>query len=223
MMGRSLERRAGNVQSEIPSENTEGSGADAELEGAPGGAQPWEPPSVTPSFSPGFLGIGEPLSEPEESTPLETDEPEGTIPPCPLWAMKDRRHVQWSDLVGFPPKRIREAFAVGDDAVYVIEDGHHHVIVGRAVGTVADGCHYALVGRAPLSIYEGFRDGQLSRAAAFNDAEDVVLCGIDIDEQDKASDIFVVDFYGDGSAVPPAYLPGRPAIEFAEPLPISEL
>jgi hypothetical protein len=223
MVGRSLERRAGNVQSETPSENTEGSGADAELEGAPGEAQPWEPPSVTPSFSPGFLGIGEPLFEPEESTPLETDEPEGTIPPCPLWAMKDRRHVQWSDLVGFPPKRIREAFAVGDDAVYAIDDGHHHVIVGRAVGTVLDGCHYALVGRAPLSMYEGFRDGQLSPAAAFNDAEDVVLCGIDIDEQDKASDIFVVDFYGAGSTVPPAYLPGRPAIEFAEPLPISEL
>jgi hypothetical protein len=223
MVGRSLERRAGNVQSETPSENTEGSGADAELEGAPGEAQPWEPPSVTPSFSPGFLGVGEPLSEPEESTPLETNEPEGTIPPCPLWAMKDRRHVQWSDLVGFPPQRIREAFAVGDDSVYVIDDGHHHVIVGRAVGTVLDGCHYALVGRAPLSMYEGFRDGQLSPAAAFNDAEDVVLCGIDIDEQDKASDIFVVDFYGDGSAVPPAYLPGRPAIEFAESLPISEL
>jgi hypothetical protein len=178
---------------------------------------------VTPSFSPGFLGSGEPLSAPEQSTPLEADEPEGTIPPCPLWAMKDRRHVQWSDLVGFPPKRIREAFAVGDDVVYVIEDGHHHVIVGRAVGTVLDGCHYALVGRAPLSVYEGFRGGRLSPTAAFNDAEDVALCGIDIDEQDKASDMFVVDFYGDGSAVPSAYLPGRPAVEFAEPLPISEL
>jgi hypothetical protein len=137
--------------------------------------------------------------------------------------MKDRRHVQWSDLVGFPPTRIREAFAVGDDAVYVIEDGHHHVIVGRAVGTVLDGCHYALVGRAPVSLYEGFRDGQAAPAAAFNDAEDVALCGIDIDERDKASDIFVVEFYGAGSAVPAAYLPGRPAIELAEPLPIAEL
>jgi hypothetical protein len=218
-VGRSLERKAGNMQSDTPSEKTQGSGADAE----PGVAQAWEPPSVEASFSPGFLGRGEPLAEPEESTPLEADEPEGTIPPCPLWAMKDRRHVQWSDLVGFPPTRIREAFAVGDDAVYVIEDGHHHVIVGRAVGTVADGCHYALVGRAALSTYEGLRDGRLSPAAAFKDVEDVVLCGIDIDAQDKASDIFVVDFYGDGSAVPADYLPGRPAIKFAEPLPIAEL
>jgi hypothetical protein len=211
------------VESETPSEDTEGSGADPGLEGATGEAQPWEPPSVTPRFLPGFLGEGEPLSEPEGSTPLDADEPEGTIPPCPLWAMKDRRHVQWSDLVGFPPQRIREAFAVGDDAVYVIEDGHHHVIVGRAVGTVLDGCHYALVGRVPLSTYEGLRDGQLSAAAAFKDAENVVLCGIDIDEGDKASDIFVVDYYGDGSAVPAAYLPGRPALQLAEPLPIAEL
>ena len=223
MVGRSLERRAGNVPSETPSEETEGSGTGAGLEGAPGQAQPWEPPSVTPRFSPDFLGGREPLPEPHESTPFDTDEPEGTIPPAPLWAMKDRRHVQWADLVGFPPTRIREALPVGDDAVYAIEDGHHHVIVGRVVGTVLDGCHYALVGRIPLSTYEGIRDGKVSPAAAFKDAEDVALCGIDIDQQDKASDIFVVDFYGHGSAVPAAYLPGRPAIEFAEALPIAEL
>jgi hypothetical protein len=211
------------VPSETSSEDSEGSKADAGLEGAPGTAQPWEPPSVTPRFEPGFLGASEPLSAPEESTPFEADEPEGIIPPWPLWSMKDRRHVQWADLVGFPPTRIREAFPVGDDAVYVIEDGHHHVILGRAVGTVLDGCHYALVGRAPLSLYEGFRDGTVSPAAAFNEAEDVALCGIDIDEANKASDLFVVDFYGHGSAVPAAYLPGRPAIKLTEPLPIADL
>lgn len=211
------------MPSETPSENTEASGADSGSGATPGEAQAWEPPSVTPRFSPDFLGGREPLPEPQESTPFDADEPEGTIPPAPLWAMKDRRHVQWSDLVGFPPTRIREACAVGDDAVYVIEDGHHHVIVGRVVGTVADGCHYALVGRIPLSTYEGFRNGQASPASAFNEAEDVALCGIDIDQQDKASDIFVVDFYGAGSAVPAAYLPGRPAIKFDEALPIAEL
>jgi hypothetical protein len=29
------------------------------------------------------------------STPLDEDEPEHPIPPGPLWAMKERRHIQW--------------------------------------------------------------------------------------------------------------------------------
>ena len=37
----------------------------------------------------------EPLVGHDVSTPLEEDEPEHTIPPGPLWAMKDRRHTQW--------------------------------------------------------------------------------------------------------------------------------
>ena len=36
-----------------------------------------------------------PLVGHDVSTPLEEDEPEHTIPPAPLWAMKERRHTQW--------------------------------------------------------------------------------------------------------------------------------
>ncbi len=165
---------------------------------------------------------GEPLPEPEESTPLEEHEPEGTIPPVPLWAMKDRRHVQWSEIVGFPPERVREAFGEGDDAVYVIEDGHNHVMVGRYVGVVLDGSQYALVGRAPKSVLEGLRSAELQAVHAFDEAHQVTLCGVDIDEGDKASDIFVVQFYDTASAVPQDYLPGRPLIEFTSPLPLAD-
>ncbi len=194
---------------------------DGPTDEAPGGAEPWKPPDVTDGFSPGPIGVGEPLPVPDQSSPLDEDEPEGTIPACPLWAMKDRRHVQWSEIVGFPPKRIREAFGDGDDTVYVIDDGHHHIMVGRKVGTVRDGCQYALVGRPPLSVYEALRAGQIQASASFDEATDVALCGVDVDENDKASDIFVVESYGAVGAVPSDYLPGRPLVDFPAPLTIS--
>jgi hypothetical protein len=197
-------------------------GPDGPQGGQPAGAEAWKPPDVSDGFSPGPIGVGEPLPEPVQSSPLDEDEPEGTIPSCPLWAMKDRRHVQWSDIVGFPPKRIREAFGTGDETVYVIDDGHHHVMVGRKVGTVRDGCQYALVGRTPISVYEALRDGQVRPFAVFDEARDVALCGVDVDENDRASDIFVVESYGEISAVPSQYLPGQPAVVLSQPLPISD-
>jgi hypothetical protein len=209
------------VRPESPLGASGGPQPDSPTDEVAGGAEPWEPPDVTDGFSPGPIGVGEPLPVPDQSSPLDEDEPEGTIPSCPLWAMKDRRHVQWSEIVGFPPKRIREAFGDGDGTVYVIDDGHHHVMVGRTVGTVRDGCKYALVGRTPLSVYETLRAGQLQPSASFDEARDVALCGVDVDENDKASDIFVVESYGAVGAVPSDYLPGRPCVDFPEPLTIS--
>lgn len=214
---------AGDVRPESPLGISGEPDPDIPLEAAPGRAEPWKPSGVDDGFSPGPIGVGEPLPEPDQSSPLEEDEPEGTIPSCPLWAMKDRRHVQWSEIVGFPPKRIRDAFGNGDDTVYLMDDGHHHVVVGRKVGTVRDGCQYALVGRAPITVYETVQAGQLRPSATFDEATDVALCGVDVDENDKASDIFVVQSYGEVSAVPSDYLPGRPSIDFPQPLPISDL
>ncbi|HXW33647.1 MAG TPA: hypothetical protein VEJ87_03645 [Acidimicrobiales bacterium] len=187
------------------------------------GETSWNPPGVDDGFSPGPIVAGEPLPQPEESTPLEEDEPEGTIPPCPLWAMKERRHVQWSKLAGAPPARIREAFGDGDLRVYLIEDGHHHVIVGRKVGETGDGCQYALVGRAPKSLDDALREGQLSTGSAFEGAEELTLYGIDVDEQDKASDLFVVERFGKPAEIPRDYLPGQPILTFQEPLPVAGL
>jgi len=177
---------------------------------------PGQPISV-PGVTWGDLGAG----APQESSPLQEDEPEGVIPPSPLWAMKARRHIQWSSFVGDPPERIREAFGEGNDTVYVIEDGHHHIMVGRPVGLVSDGCQYALVGRAPKSVCEGLRSGQIPSTAVFDHAEQIILCGTDVDERDKASDIFNVELYGHVSNVPVDYLPGRPPVGFSEALPIT--
>jgi hypothetical protein len=137
--------------------------------------------------------------------------------------MKDRRHVQWSEIVGSPPERIREAFGRGNEIVYVIDDGHQHVMVGHEVGNVSDGSRYVLVGRTSKSVLEALRSGQLEPSRGFEEAHEVVLCGVDIDETDKASDIFVVKLYGSDSAVPAEYLPGHPLIAFPRPLPITNL
>jgi hypothetical protein len=184
--------------------------------------QSWNPPDPAAGFAPRPFATGEPLPEPEDSSPLEEDEPEGTIPPAILWAMKDRRHVQWSEMVGFAPERIRDAFGQGDSAVYVIEDGHHHVMLGRQVGTVVDGSQYVLVGRAGAALHEELFAHRLEASSAFDKAEQLTLCGVDIDERDKASDIFVVEVYRDLSAVPDEYLPGHSPIQFSEPLPLEE-
>jgi hypothetical protein len=184
----------------------------------------WTPPGVDDAFSGNALGnFGEPLPEPRDSTPLDEDEPEGIIPPCPLWAMKDRRHVQWSEIVGFPPERIREAIGRGDATLYVIDDGHHHVMIGREVGEVSGGSKYGLVGRAPKGVFDALRSDQLPARNAFDEAEEVALCGVDIDADEKASDVFVVKSYGGVSSVPSEYLPGHHFIELKDPLPIENL
>src|ERR1700743_2355685 len=53
------------------------------------------PKPVDIIIDPTFAVAQEPLVGHDVSTPLEEDEPEHTIPPGPLWAMKERRHIQW--------------------------------------------------------------------------------------------------------------------------------
>ena len=96
-------------------------------------------------FLPGTEDQAFPVTAPENATPLEEDEPEGTIPPSPLWAMKERRHEQLLHLFGHP-HRIRVRIGSGDAAVYVIDDGPRHCMIGRRVGATADGCVYSLIG-----------------------------------------------------------------------------
>ena len=188
---------------------------------AGGSPEAWSPPDPIAPIEPEPFGVREPLPEPATSSRFEEEEPEGTIPPGPLWAMKDRRHIQWSEMAGLPPTRIREVFGTANAAVYVIDDGHHHVMVGRHAGSVVDGCQYELVGRARLAVYEELHTGRIQSLGAFDEAEQIALCGVDIDQRDKASDIFTVEFYGPVTAVPAQYLPGHPPVELASPLPIT--
>ncbi len=83
-------------------------------------------------FTPESVGSTNPIAAPIDATPLEEDEPEGIIPPSPLWAMKDRRHEQW--VMFGHADRVRSRFGTDDGTVYAIDDGKHHCMIGRGWG-----------------------------------------------------------------------------------------
>lgn len=167
-------------------------------------------------ISPGAMGIGAPLSDPTESTPLEEDESPGPVPAGPLWAMKDRRHLHL-----LPEhrgaKRIRAALGVGDNAIYVIDDGHTHCMISRRVGGSPDGCTYYLVARIPVGLYHQCANGEHTLNDIFADAHDVELCGV-FEDAEQVSNIFPVRHFAHGGEVPREYLPPSPFIEFPEGL-----
>jgi hypothetical protein len=171
---------------------------------------------------PGVARLPEPIIGSNESTPLEEEEPEGVVPPCPLWAMKDRRHIQWHLLPEHERhERVRDCIGSGDDTIYVIDDGHHHVMLGRRVGVRAGECEYCLVGRAPHEWYDQLRQHAASPANAFDDASEITLCGVAIADDVLSSNVFDVARYADIADVPPQYLPGTAYIEFTEDLEIT--
>jgi len=113
---------------------------------------------------PRVLGHARALVGRAESTPLEDDEPEGTIPPSPLWAMKTGAHPvapppHTSATTGSAPSR--EA----DGTVYVIDDGRHHV---SSDGESIDAeCEYCLIGRCQIERYEQLASGAVPALDAF--------------------------------------------------------
>jgi dethiobiotin synthetase len=162
-----------------------------------------------------------PLVGSDESTPLEEDEPEGIIPASPLWAMKMRRHIQWHLLPSHERhERIRDKLGSGDETVYVIDDGRHHVMVGRRIGGRAGEIEYALVGRAPRDRYDDLLAGRLAPLRAFDGATGLTLCGIAAEEAILSSNLFDVDHYAELADVPTEYRPGSPYVELTEDLEI---
>lgn len=158
----------------------------------------------------------------DESTPLEEDEPEGVVPPCPLWAMKERRHVQWHLLPSHRRhERVRDRLGDGDEAVYVIDDGDRHVTLGRRVGAHADECEYCLVGRATRERYGELRDGSVALARAFDGATELALCGVAVAESVLSSNVFDVSRFATSADVPARYLPGAPYLQLDEDLEIT--
>ncbi len=159
-----------------------------------------------------------PVTAPENATPLEEDEPEGVIPPSPLWSMKERRHEQWFHLGH--PERIRDRVGVDDAAVYVIDDGSHHCMIGRRVGATRDGCVYSLVARVAKATYQSLVAGEISGHDAFLASTEAGLSGTV--EDPGVANVFDVDFYQHSSDIPPEYLPPSPFIEFAQDLPTAD-
>jgi len=164
--------------------------------------------------------VGPPLERPDTSTPLEQEEAGTTIPPAPLWAMKDRRHF-WGVAGHGDADRIRARIGDGDATVYFIDDGRDHCMVGRRVGSSPDGSVYCLVGRVPLDLYEDVENGSVAATDAFSHARDIELCSV-FEDESLASDVYAVQHYRRGGDVPPEYLPPSPFIEFTDDLPAEE-
>ena len=170
-------------------------------------------------FLPGTEDLAFPVTAPENATPLEEDEPEGVIPPSPLWAMKERRHEQLLHLFGHP-HRIRACVGEGDAAVYAIDDGTRHCMIGRRVGATLDGCVYSLVARVTKDTYLSLAGGSIDGRQAFLAAHEAGLSGTV--EDTGVSNIFDVDFYQHPDEIPEEYLPPSPFLEFAEDLPTAD-
>jgi len=160
-----------------------------------------------------------PVTAPTDATPLEEDEPEGVVPPSPLWAMKERRHEQWTHLFGHPD-RIRARVGAGDDTVYVIDDGKRHCMIGRQVGATGDGCVYSLVARITKETYRALSSGSINARHAFLSATDAGLSGTA--DAPGVSNIFDVDFYQRPEDIPDEYLPPAAFITFAQDLPTAD-
>jgi hypothetical protein len=158
-----------------------------------------------------------PRPSPEISTPLQEDEPEGTIPPAPLWAMKDRRHFVGLGAHG-DAERIRSARGLGDGTVYFIDDGRNHCMIGRRVGSSPDGSVYCLVGRVTLDRYELIESGEATVVDVFSDARDISLCSV-YEEEGMASEVILIEHYPHFADVPTDYLPPSPFIEFEDDVP----
>jgi hypothetical protein len=170
-------------------------------------------------FLPGTEEWAFPVTAPAEVTPLEEDEPEGVVPISPLWAMKERRHEQWPHLFGHPA-RVRACLGTGDAAVYVIDDGKHHCMIGRRVGATSDGCVYSLVARITTDSYHSLSSGSIDARQAFLAGTDAGLSGTV--EAPGVANVFDVDFYHRPEDIPPTYLPPSPFIEFAQDLPTAD-
>ncbi len=161
-------------------------------------------------FTPESVGSTDPIAAPVDATPLEEEEPEGVIPPSPLWAMKERRHEQW--VMFGHAERLRLAVGSGDAAVYLMDDGKHHCMIGRRVGASGDGVVYSLVARVDRGTSDALASGALSGAEAFARSHEAGL--VATAEDGGVSNLFDVEHYGRPGDIPPEYLPPQPFIRF---------
>ncbi len=152
-------------------------------------------------------------SDAERPAGAELAPGEDEISAAPLLAMHTRMHSH-RRLEPGAEGRIRRGWGDDDDVVYVIDDGPDHCMVGRRVGKAPD-CVYCLVARITLEQYADIEVGDRDWSDVFSDARDISLCGV-VDEEEAASNVFVVQHYRRPRHVPVDYLPGSPFLEFTD-------
>jgi hypothetical protein len=164
--------------------------------------------------SPGGVGISPLLFEPAETGLVEQADSDDMIPPAPLLAMEDRLHsrrLYEADEPGHVQRRLGEA----DAAVYFIDDGRDHCMIGRRVGQAPDGSTYCLVGRISIYWYQELARGDAPREEVFSEARDISLCAVFV-EGHGASNVAPVQHYKSVDDVPGEYLPPAPFLEFTD-------
>lgn len=168
-------------------------------------------------FMPGTEEATFPVTAPDSATPLD-DEPEGVVPSSLLWALKERRHGG-IHLFGHP-HRMRAVAGDGDGAVYAIDDGAHHTMIGRRVGATPDGCDYCLVAHVDRATWDTVADGTIDGREAFLVSTEAGLSGVA--EGDGVGNVFDVDWFERPADIPPEYLPPSPFIHFPDDLPTAD-
>ncbi len=163
----------------------------------------------------GGLGHSPLLSEPKGSTPLDSRETEDSIPSVVLWAMKYLRHGWFSTSSDSDPIRWKSGEDDEHAAVYVIDDGYDHCMVGRFVGASPDGCTYCLVTRTKRLDFEDARHGEGEPSTLFSLGKHFSLCCI---AEGSISNVVRVASYRRFGDVPVDYLPPSTFIQFAESL-----
>jgi hypothetical protein len=169
------------------------------------------------------LGVApEPLVGTGASSPLAEDESDSPIPPSPLWALKDRRHVQWHLLSSSERhERLRISIGEGDDLLYAIDDGRHHAMIGRRVGTSPSGVEYCLIGRVTTDDLNTLTNHDAALVDAFGMAHELMLCGVDQEDTIESSNVFDVARYESVEEIPTDYLPGASFHSFGGDLEIT--
>jgi hypothetical protein len=170
-------------------------------------------------FEPGTARNTFPVAAPVDPTPLSEDEPEGTVPASPLWAMKERAHGG-IHIFGHPA-RIRAHAGEDSGRVYAIDDGPHHCMIGRPVGQSGDGgCIYSLIARVDLPTWQSCASGAIDGRQLFLASHEAGLSGTV--DTNGVSNIMDIDWYESPEEIPAEYLPPAPFIEFPQDLPTAD-
>jgi hypothetical protein len=172
-------------------------------------------------IDPSLAMAPEPLVGDDLANALEEDESETQIPEGPLLAMKDRRHTQWHLLASHERhERLRETFAQGGDALYVVDDGRTHAMIGRVVGS-SPSCTYSLIGRVTRADLDELRRGKVPITEAFDTASELAIVALAEVESVASSNVFDVALFDSPGEIPQEYLPGSPQIALTSDLEIT--
>ena len=163
----------------------------------------------------------EPLVGDGSDNPLEDHDVDGDIPEVPLLALKEHRHTQWSKMLGVGGHLpLRLEIGDGPHAIYAIDDGKHHAVIGRVVAT-SPSCSYVLVGRISMDELQSLVDERTSTDAAFDGASELALLGVALVTSVASTNIFTVDRYSDAAEIPADFAVGQGPVVLAADLDIN--